>query len=57
MFADSDEDAEKHLYVGQVFMDRAAFKTHMSLCLFTGNILIFLPVSFSRYDNNWIHIV
>lgn len=31
MFADSDEDAEKHLYVGQVFMDRAAFKTHMSL--------------------------
>ncbi|CAN6914348.1 unnamed protein product, partial [Brassica oleracea] len=28
---DSEEEAEKHLFVGQVFMDRTAFKTHMSL--------------------------
>ncbi|KAF3546331.1 hypothetical protein DY000_02003049 [Brassica cretica] len=27
----SEEEAEKHLFVGQVFMDRTAFKTHMSL--------------------------
>ncbi|WZZ26559.1 hypothetical protein YC2023_009960 [Brassica napus] len=28
---DSDEEAEKHLFVRQVFMDQSAFKTHMSL--------------------------
>ncbi|CAN6838040.1 unnamed protein product, partial [Brassica oleracea] len=26
------EEAKKHLFVGQVFMDRSVFKTHMSLC-------------------------
>lgn len=28
---DSQEGGNKHLFVGQVFVDRAAFKTHMSL--------------------------